>query len=154
MYFEELLLSKLPSILSFSSSRFKGSSCSGWISGGPLELPWCHIKYEGPILSYLMRFSGEKIPQKSSYKAKHWKSSSHEHTPPTKIQGENFDFDSRYPISGYDLMWEKLWNHYWTLRKPRGRPQTWLLNPFLEGKMSKKVGSLTGWLHCTAPIEL
>ena len=62
---------------------------------------WCHIKYEGPILWYLMRFSGEKIPQKSSYKAKHWKSSSHEHTPPTKIQGENFDFDSRYPISGY-----------------------------------------------------
>ena len=49
VYFEELLLSKLPSIMSFSSSRLKGSSCSGWISGGPLELPWCQIKYEGPI---------------------------------------------------------------------------------------------------------
>ena len=53
------------------------------------------------LLMTFKMFSGEKIPQKSSYKAKHWKSSSHEHTPPTKIQGENFDFDSRYPISGY-----------------------------------------------------
>ena len=54
-YFEELLLSKLSLIMSVSSSRFKGSSCSGWISGGPLELP-CSIKYGGPLPWYLMSF--------------------------------------------------------------------------------------------------
>ena len=133
--------------MSFSLSRFKGSSCSGWISGGPLELPWCQIKYEGPIPWYLMSFSGEKSPQKSSYKAKHWNSWSQEHTRPPRIQEENFGFNSRFPKSGYDLTLWKLWNHYLTSRKPRGRPQTWLLNPFLEGKMSKKVGSRTGWFH-------
>ena len=54
-YFEERFLGKLPSIMSFSLSRFKGSSCSGWISGGPLELP-CSIKYGGPLPWYLMSF--------------------------------------------------------------------------------------------------
>ena len=81
--------------------------------------------------------------------AKPWKSSSQEHTRPPRIQEENFGFDSRYPISGYDLTWEVLWNHYLTSRKPCGRPQTLLLNPLLEGKMEKKVGSLTGWFHCS-----
>ena len=123
--------------MSFSLSRFKGSSCSGWISGGPLELPWCQMKYKGPIPWCLMSFSGEKSHQLSFYKAKPWKSSSQEHTRPPRIQEENFGFNSRFSKSGYDLTLWKLWNQYLTSRKPRGRPQTWLLNPFLEGKLTK-----------------
>jgi len=56
--------------MSFFLSRFKGSSCSGWISLGTLELPWCQIKYKGPIFWCLIRFSDEKSHQWSFYKAK------------------------------------------------------------------------------------
>ena len=81
--------------MSFSSSRFKGSSCSGWISGGPLELPWCQIKYKGSIPWCLMSFSGEKRHQWSFYTAKPWKSQ--ENTCPPRIQEENFGFNFRFP---------------------------------------------------------
>ena len=61
--FRRAFLRKLLSIISFSLSRFKGSSCSGWISGGPLELPSYQIKYKGSIPWCLMSFSGEKSHQ-------------------------------------------------------------------------------------------
>ena len=80
--------------------------------------------------TFRLSFNGiQGVPQKLSF----W------HTHP-------FDFNYRFPKSGYDLTLGKLWNHYLTSRKPRGIPQTRLLNLLLEGKMSKKVGSRTGWL--------
>ena len=65
------------------------------------------------------------------------KFSSQEYTCPPRIQEENFDFSSKYQIFGYDLTSGKLWNHYLTSKKLRGRPPTWLLNPLLEGKIKK-----------------
>ena len=62
---------------------------------------------------------------------------------------ENFGFNSRFPKFGYDLTLGKLWNYYLTFRKPRGRPQTWLLNPVLEGEILKKVVLPAGVMHQT-----
>ena len=53
-------LSTLSSILSFSSSRFKGSSCSRWICGGKRKLPYV-IQY---VFHVYLRYSEELLLSK------------------------------------------------------------------------------------------
>ena len=55
---------------------------------------------------------------------------------------ENFGFNSRFPKFGYDITLGKFWNHYMTSRKPNGRPQIWLLNPFFSCESDSRIANV------------
>ena len=136
-HLEELLFSKLCCIQLLSWSRTQGSLCSSWSCGGQERMMMTSMMVPNMFFGHLEQLLFSKHCSKKLYFEIVVKFSSQEHGRPPRIQEEKSGLDTKNSKSRLDLDRKQLPTQYLTSRKLRNGPQIRLLQPILEGKLSK-----------------